>query len=54
MGVSEWTPAWSPTGGAFLVALCPELVLDRARQQQAALADPEFRRLYLACDQAHD
>lgn len=41
-------------GWTLVEALCPELASDWVDQKRAALADPEFRRLYLACDQARD
>lgn len=38
----------------MLVALAPESVADWVAGKEEALADPEFRRLYLACDEAMD
>jgi hypothetical protein len=39
-------------GWILLVALSPELVPEWVSEKRSALTDPEFRRLYLACDEA--
>jgi hypothetical protein len=41
-------------GWTLLMARLPEQVARWAADKNAALADPGFRRLYLAWDQAHD
>ncbi len=52
MGVSDWTINLERDGWIMLSATRPDLVPEWARQKAATMADPEFRRLYLACDQA--
>ena len=37
-----------------MAALSPEQVPPWAQEKLAAMADPEFRRLYLAADEAQD
>lgn len=54
MGVSEPTVNLERDGWIILGATCPDRVPGWARRKRAALADPEFRRLYLACDRARD
>lgn len=54
IGVSGHTVTMERDGWTLVEALCPELASDWVDQKRAALADPEFRRLYLACDQARD
>ena len=54
MGVSAWNVALERDGWILLTAICPHLVPEWARQKRAAMTDPEFCRLYLACDQAHE
>lgn len=54
IGVSEPTVNLERDGWILLDATRPDLAPELARQKQAAMADAEFRRLYLACDQARD
>jgi DNA-binding transcriptional MerR regulator len=54
IGVSEPTVNLERDGWIILGAACPDRVPGWARQKRAALADPEFRHLYLACDRARD
>jgi DNA-binding transcriptional MerR regulator len=54
MGVSERTVQMERDGWILAVALSPESVPEWVQEKAAALADPGFRRLYLACDQAFD
>jgi hypothetical protein len=54
MGVSEQGVQIERDGWILLAALSPEVVPQWTRQKRAALADPEFRRIYLAYDQARD
>jgi DNA-binding transcriptional MerR regulator len=52
LGVSERAVQLERDGWILGLALSPELALGWAEEKKAALADPEFRRLYLAGDQA--
>jgi len=54
MGVSERTVNLERDGWIILSATCADMVPEWARQKAAAMADPEFRRLYLACDAARE
>jgi DNA-binding transcriptional MerR regulator len=54
MGVSERTIQTERDGWIVLAALSPQQIPPWAQEKLAALADPEFRRLYLAIDQALD
>jgi DNA-binding transcriptional MerR regulator len=54
IGVSEQGVQIERDGWSLLSALSPEGVPEWTRQKRAALADTEFRRLYLAYDQARD
>jgi DNA-binding transcriptional MerR regulator len=54
MGTSDRGVKLERDGWILLAALCPEVVPEWTRQKRAALTDAEFRRLYLACDDAHD
>lgn len=54
MGVTEGTVQLERDGWILLAALAPEPIGEWVRQKRAALDDPEFRRLYLACDRARD
>ncbi len=54
LGVSERTVQIERDGWILAVALSPGSVPDWAQEKAAALADPGFQRLYLACDQAFD
>ena len=54
IGVSERTVRIERDGWIMLVALAPDLVTDWAKVKRAAMDDPEFRRIYLAGDQAFD
>jgi len=54
MGVSERTVQMERDGWILMVALSPESVPGWAQEKAAAMADPEFRHLYLACDEAFD
>ena len=53
MGTSDRVVNLERDGWILLAALCPEVVPEWTRQKRAALTDAEFRRLYLACDEAH-
>jgi DNA-binding transcriptional MerR regulator len=52
IGVSERTVRLERDGWILMVALSPESVQRWAQEKAAALTDPEFRRLYLVCDEA--
>jgi len=54
MGVSERTVQTERDGWIVVAALSPEQIPPWAQEKLAALADPEFRRLYLAVDEALD
>ena len=54
MGVSEQGVQIERDGWILLAALFPEGVPEWTRQKQAALADPEFQRIYLSYDEARD
>ncbi len=54
MGVSERTVQIERDAWILVVALSPEVVPGWVQVKTAAMTDPEFRRLYLACDQASD
>ena len=54
MGVSEQGVQIERDGWILLAALSPEVVPEWTGQKRAALADPEFRRIYLAYDGARD
>ncbi|HUD37591.1 MAG TPA: MerR family transcriptional regulator [Streptosporangiaceae bacterium] len=54
MGVSERTVRIERDGWILAAALTPESVGVWAKEKAAALADPRFRDLYLACDEAFD
>jgi DNA-binding transcriptional MerR regulator len=54
MGVSERTVQTERDGWIVVAALSPEQIPPWAEEKLAALADPEFRRLYLAIDEALD
>lgn len=54
LGVSERTRSLERDGWTLLMAVSPELVPELAAAKTAALADPDFRRLYLAWEQAYD
>ena len=54
MGVSERTVQTERDGWIVLAALSPQQIPPWAQEKLAALADPEFRRLYLAIDRALD
>jgi DNA-binding transcriptional MerR regulator len=54
MGVSERTVQIERDAWILGVALSPQSVPEWAQGKAAAMADPEFRRLYLACDEAFD
>ena len=54
MGVSEQGVQVERNGWILLAALSPEVVPEWTGQKRAALADPEFRRIYLAYDEARD
>ncbi|MEU9124119.1 MerR family transcriptional regulator [Streptomyces sp. NPDC048506] len=51
-GVSERMVRLERDCWIMLVALAPESVPEWVAGKEKALADPEFRRLYLACDEA--
>lgn len=52
LGVSEQTVQIERDAWILLVALSPELVPEWVSEKRSALTDSEFRRLYLACDEA--
>jgi len=54
MGVSERTVGIERDGWILVAALSPELVSAWAAEKALQLTDPEFRRLYLAVDEAYD
>lgn len=54
LGISERALQMERDGWIVLAALCPEVVPKVAGQKAAALAEPQFQRLYLACDQARE
>jgi DNA-binding transcriptional MerR regulator len=54
MGISERTIQTERDGWIVVAALSPEQIPPWAEEKLAALADPEFRRLYLAIDEALD
>jgi DNA-binding transcriptional MerR regulator len=54
MGVSDWTVSTERDGWILLAAIAPDTVAVWAREKQAALGDAEFRKLYLAADEARD
>jgi DNA-binding transcriptional MerR regulator len=54
LGASERAVRTERDGWILVSALSPELVPDWVGRKRAALADPEFCRLYLAVDEAYD
>ena len=54
MGVRERTVQIERDGWILVAALSPELVPEWVSTKRAALADPEFRRIYVLGDQALD
>jgi len=54
LGVSERAMTLERDGWTLLMARVPEQVAQWAADKKAALADPDFRQLYVAWDQAHD
>jgi DNA-binding transcriptional MerR regulator len=54
IGVSERTVRIERDAWIIVAALSPELIPAWVTEKTAALADPEFRRLYLVCDEAFD
>jgi DNA-binding transcriptional MerR regulator len=52
LGVSERGVRTERDGWILVAALSPDLLPDWVSQKRSAMADPEFRRLYLACDEA--
>jgi DNA-binding transcriptional MerR regulator len=54
LGVSERMVQLERDAWILVVALSPEVIPQWLPEKTAALADPEFRRLYLACDEAFD
>lgn len=54
MGVSERTVGIERDAWILVNALSPELIPGWAAEKARQLADPEFRRLYLACEAAID
>lgn len=54
MGVSERTVGIERDAWIFVAALSPKLVTAWAAEKARQFSDPEFRRLYLACDEAYD
>jgi len=54
LGVTQRTVDVERDGWILLAAHSPGRATELAKDKRSALADPEFRRLYLACDQAFD
>jgi DNA-binding transcriptional MerR regulator len=54
LGVSERGVRTERDGWILVAALSPELIPGWIDRKRSALADPEFRQLYLACDEAFD
>ena len=54
MGISKRGLELERDGWILLGVLCPEVVPGWVNEKRIALADEEFRRLYLKCDEAHD
>lgn len=54
LGVSERAMTLERDGWTLLMARVPEQVAQWAAEKKAALANPDFRRLYVAWDQAYD
>jgi DNA-binding transcriptional MerR regulator len=54
LGVSERTVRIERDAWILAAALSPEVIPEWASVKRAALGDPEFRQLYLACDGAFD
>ncbi len=54
MGVSERTVRTERDAWILMVAVSPEQIPGWVREKRAALDDPDFRRIYLACDEAFD
>jgi len=54
LGVSERAMTLERDGWTLLMARVPEQVAQWAADKKAALADPDFRQIYVAWDQAHD
>jgi DNA-binding transcriptional MerR regulator len=54
IGVSERTVQIERDAWILVVALSPEVVPEWVQEKTSAMADPKFRRLYLACDEALD
>jgi DNA-binding transcriptional MerR regulator len=52
LGVSQQTVDMERDGWILLAARSPGQAATLAKDKRSDLADPEFRRLYLACDQA--
>lgn len=54
LGVSEHTMALERDGWTLLMAMAPSQVPEWAADKTAALADPDFQRLYLGWEGARD
>ena len=54
MGISKRGVELERDGWILLGVLCPEVVPGWVNEKRIALADEEFRRLYLKCDEARD
>jgi DNA-binding transcriptional MerR regulator len=54
LGVSERGVRTERDGWILVAALSPELIPGWVGHKRAALADPEFQQLYVACDEAFD
>jgi DNA-binding transcriptional MerR regulator len=54
LGVSERGVRTERDGWILVAALSPQLIPGWVDRKRSALADPEFRQLYLACDEAFD
>ena len=54
IGVGQVSVRLERDGWMLMTAMCPDRVHDWVQDKLAALEDDEFRRLYLACDQARE
>ncbi len=54
LGVSQRTVDMERDGWILLAARSPGRAAELAKDKRSSLADPEFRRLYLACDQVFE
>lgn len=54
LGISERGLTMERDGWILMAASAPDLTLEWAQQKLASLADPEFRQIYLVCDEAFE